>query len=190
MKNRRQFLRLTALTLGGMAIGCGDENNSGMGNPDSWLNPQSDSDIGEADRGVFPDASDAEPFEPEEVTNILDGLPDTAAALDEIMVAFFGEDQESIQIIGQTYLVDLGEMSAQEMADILSPSLTDIAEESDPEQAAEQLHEQVDTDFTDVRLENVRGWWLAETEVHLCTLAFLLRAPSAPTAADLNVDIE
>ena len=31
MKNRRQFIRLTALALGGIAIGCGEEGSSGMG---------------------------------------------------------------------------------------------------------------------------------------------------------------
>ena len=91
-----------------------------------------------------------------------------ATALDEIL-EFFGEDLASIYIIGQTYLVDLGERSAQDVADLLSESLSDITEIDDAEAAADALSAQVHRNFTDVDLENVRGWWLAKTEVHLCT---------------------
>ena len=101
MKNRRQFIRLTALALGGIAIGCGEEGSSGMGRlPDATV---MDTGTGPIDRGVFPDVGDAEPFEPEEITDILEGLPDMATALDEILLEFFGEDLDSVYIIGQTY---------------------------------------------------------------------------------------
>ena len=187
MKNRRQFIRLTALALGGIAIGCGEEGSSGMGRlPEATV---MDTGTGPIDRGIFPDVHDAEPFEPAEITDILEGLPDMATALDEILLEFFGEDLASVYIIGQTYLVDLGERSAQDVADILSESLNDITEIDDAVAAADALNTQVNRNFTDVDLENVRGWWLAKTEVHLCTLAYLVSDSDAPSAADLNVDL-
>ena len=177
MKNRRDFLRLTAFTLGGIAIGCGTSSSDS----NESLDP---------DRGVFPEVGDATPLEPEDITDVLDGLPETAGNIEDIVAAFFDDDLESIHIIGQTYLLDVGELSPQEIAGRLSESLNSVTEVADPVAAGEALHQQVERDFTDVRLENVRGWWLAKTEVHLCALAFLLRTPDAPDASDLVTDVE
>ena len=110
-----------------------------------------------------------------------------ATALDEILLEFFGEDLASIYIIGQTYLVDLGERSAQDVADLLSESSA-TSPKSMMQGRCGCASAQVIA-ISDVDLENVRGWWLAKTEVHLCTLAYLVSDSDAPSAADLNVDL-
>ena len=177
MKNRRDFLRLTAFAFGGMAIGCGTSSSD------------SQKSIG-LDQGIMPEVVDTTPLEPEGITDVFDGLPETAVKIEDMVAAFFDDDLESVHIIGQTYLLDVGELSPEDIANRLSESLNPIKDAADPTAARQALHAQVNQDFTDVRLENVRGWWLAKTEVHLCALAFLLRTPDAPDATNQVTGIE
>ena len=136
MKNRRQFIRLTALALGGIAIGCGEEGSSGKGRmPDAT---GMDTGMDRSTEVFFPMYAMPNHSSRRRLRHFGRSSGHGNGPEGDLL-EFFGEDLASIYIIGQTYLVDLGERSAQDVADLLSESLSDITEIDDAEAAADAL---------------------------------------------------
>ena len=80
-----------------------------------------------------------------------------------------------MQAIGQAYLDDFSDDRRRRgVVDEVSHTLEKIDIDESTQGIRKQLFSEIRTDFESEDLTAVGGWWLATTEVHICTVASLL----------------
>lgn len=163
--SRRDFVRGTLLlSVAGAVAGCSTLASSPTaadGDDVAGLEP--------ASSPVSPE-TDAEPFEP-----LSHSRAELTATLDAYTAAVPGGEgatrRRHLRTIGEWYLGQFDQPGVSAAAGQIDATLDRLSGAADLQT---RVFETIQQDFAADALTQVRGWWLATTEVHLCAVAALL----------------
>jgi hypothetical protein len=186
---RRDFLRLTALNVAGLVVGCssdsvegtpdaGDEAGNNVADGDSLV-PDRGEDGSPMDSGrevldaVAPDAdldARADAADAPDKT-----FSDRLAAARDVIEQFFRDGSgESLRALGDNYLDGISlERDEITLEPVLSPLLTLIETAPTEERALEDLKTAVAADFVSVDVVDLEGWTLGVSEIRLSAILAL-----------------
>ena len=144
-RTRREFLELTIAALGPLLIGQGCGEDSGDA------------------AGVANRYADLE-------------LPPTRVPLPKILAAYFrGVSSEHVRAIGAFAASAKAAEPARGLGEAWSETVHAVSEAESVEAAVARLDARVVQDFESGKIESLAGWQLARTELHLCSLSYILQ---------------
>jgi hypothetical protein len=104
-------------------------------------------------------------------------FPPTQVPLPKILAAYFqGAPSKYVRAIGHAYTVP-GEKAkaARDLGEELSETVYVAAEAESLEAAVARLDARIAQDFESGKIESLAGWQLSRTEIHLCSLSYILQ---------------
>jgi len=104
-------------------------------------------------------------------------FPPTQLPLPEILAAYFqGARSEHVRVIGGAYAAPGGKAkAARELGEELSETVRVAADAESLDAALARLDALIVQDFERGKVDSLVGWQLSRTEIHLCSLSFILQ---------------